>query len=71
MNSVKVRLLATCKQRFFTTMKVNKLFVADFVLRGVALFFSNVCRSSTGIRQDSVQLLPLSAGQFFWSVVSV
>ena len=42
---------------------------ADFVLRGVScVFLSNVCRSSTGIRQDSVQLLPLSAGQFFWSV---
>ena len=48
---------------------VKKLFAADFVLRGASCFFSNFSRSSIGIQQYSVQLSPLSAGQFFWSVV--
>ena len=38
-NSVKERLVGISKQRFFITMKVQKFFAADFVLRGVSCVF--------------------------------
>ena len=41
-----------------------------FFARGkMSFFFQEKCCSSIGIQQYSVQLSPLSVGQFFWSIV--
>ena len=68
-NSVMVRLVGTCKQRSFATTLSKNIFCGRFCSARCQLCFSSFCRSSIGIQQCSVPLSPLSAGQFFWSVV--